>query len=208
MNDRSDVWLWERGGQQLVPAQLIDGVDRNAIIRAAASWKPLIEARVLDLMRQGIPRSLWPQHMHWDWEQKTKYYTGLAYQTFGIECEGEIQGLMLVDTVTQSCRIPTQVGKPLVHVLYLATAPWNDRDFSAQPRFGGVGKVLLAAAIQLSIDNEFKGRISLHSLPQADAFYRGCGFTDLGKDPEVQNLSCYEMTPEQAQAFNNKRGQT
>jgi hypothetical protein len=67
-----------------------------------------------------------------------------------------------------------------------------------------VGSVLLAAAIQLSIDEEFLGRLGLHSLPQADDWYRKCRMTDLGPDPsEKQNLRYFEMTPEQAQAFLN-----
>ena len=71
-----------------------------------------------------------------------------------------------------------------------------------QPRFSGVGTLLLASAIQLSIDEEFAGRIGLHSLPQADAWYVKCGLTDLGPDPnEKQNLKYFEMTPERAKAF-------
>lgn len=178
-------------------------------MRAAVSWKPLIEARVQDLTRQGIPRDQWPQHAHWDWEMKAGYVAGLlAYQMLGIECEGEMQGLMLIGTAGKLCRIAVQTGKQLVYVHFLATAPWNDRDFTPDPRYGGVGKIFLASAIQLSIDNGFKGRIGLHSLPQAEAFYSGCGMTDVGPDPSpgAQNLRYYEMTPEQAQAFNT-RGQ-
>jgi hypothetical protein len=72
----------------------------------------------------------------------------------------------------------------------------------AEPRFSGVGTVLMAAAIQFSIDEEFSGRVGLHSLPQADDWYRKCGMTDLGPDAgEKQNLRYFEMTPEQAKEF-------
>ena len=70
-----------------------------------------------------------------------------------------------------------------------------------QPRFGLVGKVFLAGAIQLSRDTGFRGRVGLHSLPQADPFYHSCGMTDLDIDPAVENLRYFEMTPAQAQAF-------
>ena len=70
------------------------------------------------------------------------------------------------------------------------------------PIYRGVGSLLIAAAIQLSLDEGFKGRIGLHSLPQADAFYANtCGMSNLGPDPSYQNLSYFEMTAEQAQAF-------
>lgn len=170
----------------------------------------MIEARVQDLTRQGIPLGQWPQHAHWDWEMKAVHVAGLlAYQILGIECEREMQGLMLAATVGKSCRIPAQLGKPIVYVHFLATAPWNDRDFIPEPLYGGVGKIFLAAAIQISIDNGFKGRIGLHSLPQDDAFYTGCGMTDLGQDssPGAQNLRYFEMTPDQAHVFIG-RGQT
>jgi hypothetical protein len=44
------------------------------------------------------------------------------------------------------------------------------------------------------------GRLGL-SLPQADAFYRKIGMTDLGQDSAYQNLRYFEMTAEQARAF-------
>lgn len=64
--------------------------------------------------------------------------------------------------------------------------------------------MLLTAAIALSYEEGFKGRIGLHSLPQADAFYRRIGMTDLGPDPACQNLRYFEMTVEQARAFFEK----
>lgn len=114
-----------------------------------------------------------------------------------------MQGLMLVATEGEACRIQLQRGKPLVYAHYIATAPWNDPDFTAEPTFGGVGRIFVASAIQLSIDNGFKGRIGLHSLSQAEQFYKGCAMTDLGLDPspKAQNLRYFEMTQEQAEAF-------
>ena len=38
--------------------------------------------------------------------------------------------------------------------------------------------------------------------PQADDFYRRrCGMTDLGADPNYQNLRYFEMTEEQSRVF-------
>ncbi len=84
MSDRSEVWLWERATRHLVPAELIDGLDRNDIVRAATSWKPFIEARVQDLIRQGVPRHQWPQHAHWDWDLRYYEMTPEQAQAFSI----------------------------------------------------------------------------------------------------------------------------
>lgn len=207
MSERSQVELWDRRGKQLVPAVLIDDVDIEGIQRAVSSWKPVIEGRVADLTKQGIPRNEWPEHAHWDWQLKAEHVKDiLAYQILGIEFEEAMQGLMLVATEGKACRVLTQLGKPLVYVHYIATAPWNDPDFTPEPQFGGVGKIFMASAIQLSIDNGFRGRIGLHSLPQAEIFYTGCEMTDMGLDPspKAQNLRYYEMTQEQATAFLTK----
>jgi len=85
--------------------------------------------------------------------------------------------------------------------VYLATAPWNLRALIGHPRYAGVGFVFLHAAIQMSIDNGFKGRIGLHSLPQAEAFYEKHGFLCLGADPEKEGLKYYELTPQAAHEF-------
>ncbi len=110
---------------------------------------------------------------------------------------------MIVNTIKR-CRIQQHANKHLVYVEYLEAAPWNRRDIPNWTRFNGVGTVLIAAAIQLSIDEGNHGRIGLHSLPQADTFYRDkCGMTDLGLDSSYQPhpLRYFEMTENQATAF-------
>ena len=63
-------------------------------------------------------------------------------------------------------------------------------------------RVLIATAVQLSLEEGFRGRIGLHSLPQAETFYAtNCGMTDLGKDTKKEGLRYFEMTPAQAAAF-------
>jgi hypothetical protein len=63
------------------------------------------------------------------------------------------------------------------------------------PRFGGIGVRLIEAAVRLSIDEGFQGRVGLHSLPQAEAFYRGpCRMACLGADASYQGLPYYEPT--------------
>ena len=109
---------------------------------------------------------------------------------------------MLLDTVRGRCQIDEQKGKNLVYIDYVENAPWNRPELGTPPRFKGIGSILVGAAIRLSHAEEFKGRLGLHSLPQADDFYaRTCGMTDLGPDSDKQNLRYFEMTSAQADAF-------
>jgi hypothetical protein len=123
----------------------------------------------------------------------------LSNKSFAIECNGDTQGLMIVSLLKLS-RIEATKGKPLVYIDFLETAPWN-RDSLAEPRFRGVGSVMLAVAIQLSLDEGFHGRIGLHSLPQSEAWYSKRGMTNFGPDPHYpHNLTYFEMMESQASA--------
>lgn len=204
MKEPAHIWLRDRRTGNAVAA-LIDALDAVEVQNAVATWKPVIEERIQQWIAAGVPRSQWPEHHHWNWERKFAHYHGLlAYQFLGIECEGEVQGLMLVATEGHACRLPEQFGRPLVYVNYLSTAPWNDPSYSDAPRFGLVGSVLIAAAVQVSLESGFRGRLGLHALPQAEVFYREyCGMTDLGADASDYDLHYFEMTPEQANDFLN-----
>ena len=109
---------------------------------------------------------------------------------------------MMIVNVMKRCRLPQQANKHLAYVEYLEAAPWNRRSVTDKPRYRGVGTILMAAAIQLSIDDGNHGRIGLHALPQADTFYRDvCGMIDLGPDALYSPhhpLRYFEMTPTQA----------
>jgi hypothetical protein len=197
------VHLKDRGAGRFVEASLMDGLTREDVEKAEADWKPFLDEQVKRMEATGVPRHKLPQHLHWNWREKydaTEEY--LAYRMFGIECQSQMQGLMLALTAGKDSQIASQRGRPLVYVHFLAAAPWNLASIVAEPRFSLVGSILVAAAIQLSMEEEFQGRIGLHSLPQSDDWYRKtCGMTDLGPDQTVQNLRYFEMTPEQASEF-------
>ena len=67
-----------------------------------------------------------------------------------------------------------------------------DRDATTLP--------LIRAAIAVSEEEEFRGRIALHALPQSEAFYTKF-MEDLGIDPSMERLRYFEMTEEQAHKF-------
>lgn len=203
MSERTTVSIKDRRTGELVEATLIDGVTTTEVAASETLWQPYLEQQLARLEAEGVPKDKRPQHVHWNWKEKKQTVEGyLAYRMFGVECEDEMQGLMLCATAGKPSRIESQKGMPLVYIHFLAAAPWNLPSVSREPRFSLVGSVLVAVAIQLSLEEEFSGRIGLHSLPQADKWYEeACGMTNLGPDQAIQGLTYFEMTPEQASEF-------
>jgi hypothetical protein len=143
-----------------------------------------------------------PEDSHWDWNLKSQKMGGLlSTHSFALLCQGELQALMIARDLA-SAKLPGQFGKPLVHIEFISTAPWNRPEFQQPVRFKGCGRILILAAIEVSRACGGKGRIGLHSLPAAEDFYlRKCGMTPLGRDAAHQNLLYLEMTETQAERF-------
>ena len=73
-----------------------------------------------------------------------------------------------------------------------ASQPWKSPGLVQIPRFSLVGRVLIATAVQLSVEEGFRVRIGLHALPQAETFYaRNRGMTDLGNDMRKEELRIF-----------------
>jgi hypothetical protein len=197
----SPVILTDSSSGDAVPAILLSQIGEEQISDWNQYWRPALEETLARLRANQVPKSRWPQSAHWDWEFKTKQMRGLlAFRGFAVIAQGVTQGLMRVD-LNHNARLPAQAGKPLVYVEYLETAPWNRSDI-ATPRYRGVGSALITAAVDLSLEEDFRGRIGLHSLTQAESFYRdACGMSDLGPDTMYFNLRYFEMTAQQATAF-------
>lgn len=185
----SEVFVKDMSTGKLVKAELYDEILPKHVDDFAKLWS-------------GNATRLSGQQGHWDWERKyNAVSTSLSYRSFAVELNGVTQGLMIVNT-TKHCRIIYQQNKHLVYIEFLETAPWNENPRKGQTQYKRVGPVLLSAAIQLSFDDGNQGRIGLHSLPQADDFYRvHCGMTDLGSDASRQNLRYFEMTEGQAATY-------
>ena len=201
MVDVSTIYLLTGDTYEPVEAELRDAIEEAQLVDWQTQWQPALIQTLQELARRGVPMAKWPQSWHWDWRQKrSRVAELLAYPGFSIVAEGVSQGLAQVD-LTKSARAPAHAGKPLAYIDYLEVAPWNRSDLGNAPRFRGVGTALLTAAVALSDAEGFKGRIGLHSLPQADSFYDRSGFVSLGPDAQYQGLRYFEMTEDRARAF-------
>lgn len=179
----SEIYLFDRATGGSARAELRDAIEEQQLLDWLDRWQPATRDLIRELMSRGVPPNRWPQSWHWQWPRKMSEVAGLiAYRGYCVICDGVAQGLMRLN-LNSFAREATQAGKPLVYVEYLEVAPWNRNDAGTTPRYGGVGTALLLAAVALSFEEGFKGRTGLHSLPQADSFYRDrCGMTDLGPD--------------------------
>lgn len=209
MNE-SPVLLIERATNEVVLATLVEDVPLEQLKEVDRIWRPALEEIVQRLKEEGVPSEKLPKHGHWKWNEKGKYAREfpLTYRFFGIRVDGRMEALMMtaVDPV-KVARIESQRNKPLVYVDYIESAPWNLPNLVSAPRFKGAGTVLLSAAIQQSRDEEFKGRIGLHALPDVEGWYAHCGMTNLGVDEDYYGLKYFEMTPEQANEFYPEGGE-
>lgn len=136
------------------------------------------------------------EHSHWDWRNKRDSIKTGRHMAVVVECEGDIQGAMAVLRTPRPARLGTAM---VVYVDYVEAAPWNLRTFALQPRFLGVGTVLIADAIRLSMEMQLGGAIGLHSLPQAEQFYsQRCRMTLVDHDPTYFDLTYFEFAPRDA----------
>jgi len=194
--------LFDRRSNQSVPATLRFGLTAAEVLAVEAAGGPWRRAAVERLVLAGFPEDQMPQHWHWDWGQKVPKLDRLAYRGVGIECGGEMQGLMLIAAADHAARLAPEINKPVVYIDYVESAPWNVPPLTDDPQFGGVGKRLIWAAVRASVDEGFHGRVGLHSLPQAEEFYeQKCGMVRVGVDPDYESLTYFELTREQAAAI-------
>jgi hypothetical protein len=192
------VQLWDRKTNATVFAEVLAEMTAEELVQTEGSWQDFRTKARERRQREGVPI---PEHNHWNWEEKSYDLKFTAYRCLGIRYEQEVQGLMMISTLAAQGRSKAHKGKPVLYVKYIESAPWNLRQYvGEEARFGGVGVSLIRAAIAVSVEEEFRGRIALHSLPQSEQFY-GKFMEDLGIDVDMEKLRYFEMTDEQALKF-------
>lgn len=206
MTQRETIFLIDGTTREPAEAVLIYDVSAEELQAADALWAAFSQEATRAARAAGVSAWELPEHRHWQWQRKMQAATA-ATRFFGVQCREEMQGLLAVRT-DKTCRLAEQVGSPLVYVDYLATAPWNYAPLLARigkaPRYRRSGEALMRTAVALSRELGWDGRLGLHALPQADAFYARLGMTALGVDEAYESLRYFEMTPEQAARLKNR----
>ena len=200
--EKSPIVLEGPNGE--IPAELWDDISDDHLNLWANSWVPELIAATKRFDRKGLADDQRPQGVSWKWGDHVRQSRSyLTYRRLAILAEGKLQGLMLAN-LSGTARIDSQKGKDLLYIDLVSTAPWNRKDAvntAPLPRLKKIGHVMVYAAIEISREEGLKGRIGLHSVSQAETFYRNtCKMTDLGLDPK-KNMVYFEMTEAQAKAF-------
>ena len=140
---------------------------------------------------QGILIELEQSDAMWMWDYKLRQaQQESCYEAYALEAESFTHGLMFLETQWRRSHLPQHY--PLVYVEALASAPWN-RSAIEQPLFlRGGGQTLLLFARRRSAELGCGGRVGLHSLPEAEGFYRYLQVPDYGADPEKEDLVYFE----------------
>jgi GNAT superfamily N-acetyltransferase len=174
---RSPVEIVTCETRQPVAAWLHDELGAIDLLDAEIAWTPERMKAMARMLRAGVAEDDLPQH------------------GFGIQCDGQWQGLMMTTTVGHNARLPEELDKPLVYVKYLESAPWNVQAFVQTPKYRAIGTRLLEAAVRLSVAEGFGGRVGLHALPNlaTERFYQRRGLIGLGPDAHMENLPYYEF---------------
>jgi len=189
-------------------------IDEAQAMRIDTRWLPiLLERYKLAVLRyhqlhkptqadwHAIQEEYGVPDAKWRWPNLLAEVTGRTTHTsFCIEAQGEVQAAMLVD-LTKRCWLSSQAEQHLVYVDRIAVAPWNRRQIQDIPFLTGLGEILLGVAVSLSIDEGWGGRTGLHSLKQAEGFYRRCGMSDLDVDPDYEGLRYFEFSSSDALKF-------
>lgn len=198
----SRIQLLDNASGQYVDAALHERIMPSVAATAEKSWKDFIDDARNKAQTQTLPEPEKMDQEGWKWHEKVQIsYNLLPYPTLAVECLGDIQGMMLLKTDGCLGRLQSGQGKPIVYIELLSTAPWNISEFIHQPRYSGVGTILVGAAIQISMDYGFKGRIGLNALPRSESFYERLNFEFLTRDADKQNLKYYELSADHASEF-------
>lgn len=194
MAEQTPVQLVDSATGSLVGATLRRPVAVADLERVEAAWRParLAAVEVIEALGRHA------EHRHWNWTAKAPLVAAGDHDGLMIEYLGEPQGVLLYATAPGTMRGGPDTGFPLLYVEFLEVAPWNTRSLAEQPRLRAVGSNLMYGAVAVSRERGRAGRIGLHALPQAEAFYERIGMTRFRGDREHEGLTYFELTAEAA----------
>jgi hypothetical protein len=189
------IQIIRRADEMAVEAQLLSNLEATDLLLIERQWESPRQIVHQRLLAAGVDRRRWPQSLHWNWKGKAPLLGQLAIGGYGIVHGSEWQAVCLVDCVSYSSRLPGHLGRPLVYLDFIETAPWNWTipELGQFGVYGACGMILFDRVVQRSKEEGFRGRVGLHALPQAERFYEDrCGMVPLGKDASKQDLMYFE----------------
>lgn len=195
--DTSRIFLAKRNSSrvddfELIEGDLCDDITQEHLRSWEMHWRPEM---VKLSRRRGCPA----EDGLWDWRRLASWARlQNDVSLFAISLANRAQGFMICYQ-SKVIHLPGANILPVVYVDRLASAPWN-RPPRIFPYYGGVGRVLIAAAIELSFRAGQSGRIGLHSLPEAERFYESSiQMNRIGPDPNYNRLIYFELSETRAQ---------
>jgi len=139
------------------------------------------------------------QDYRWDWRNKCSIAPASNRIIYSLLNAAEVEAAMML-LLGKISRDPS-TPLPIVYVDYVAVAPWNRKPIQQPQRFKNLGTVMLGVAVGASIRDGHDGRCGLHSLPQAEGFYRKIGMSDFGPDAGYSSLRYFEFSAQAARNF-------
>lgn len=198
------AYIFDVSAGRPVAAELHDQLSVEALLDIEGQWGPARYGLRKKLRAAGLPEAQWPESLHWNWGTKSVLLSLLRrpdeFRVFAIQRQAVWEGAMVTLKGTDVARLQPDRGQPLIYLDYLEAAPWNwtVRDVGQQKKFKAVGSVLLAAAVAQSVAEGLNGRLGLHSLPSAEAFYLGQGLKLVAHDAP-KRMNYFELTAEAAE---------
>lgn len=172
----NDISIFSVSRQTLVKAKLVR-LDRElAKVQVDGTWWKIPVSRKL--------REAEVDH-HWGWRKLVGEIRNNAnWEAMAVQrTSGAVEGAMLfrIDAKSQ-----LEKGKGSVYVERIATAPRNRPWLVDEPKYKGIGSVLLLGSVRHSYSLGLGGRVWLTSLPSAQTrkFYRDRGFESIFEDED------------------------
>jgi len=152
------------------------------------------EANYSEEVLKDVLGSIQNEDDHWEWFNKSMCLNSEEYEWFFLYTEGKPQGVCLIYHPKKSALN----GDNIFYIEFIAVAPWN-RDSKVHERyFHGVGSVLIKSVLTFAVnDLALTPGFSLHSLPQAQAYYQKLKMVNLD-DEDKGSLIYFELPKEEA----------
>lgn len=154
---------------QIVKALLRPYNGLNDILLWFSDWFP----KMCDLSGAKIF-----EDSHWKVDEIWEYYSKYPdARVMLLEAEDKIQGFVII--------IVGHIGfdkKPCIYIPFLSVAPWNRKLHDSSKReIKYIGKTLIGYAALIAYKKYNIPSVELHSLPDAENFYRKIGMLETGR---------------------------